>query len=45
LPAGQAIAPRVVVQEVFDQAGLWAGEQLPDWLPSAEQRAAGLVSP
>ena len=45
LPAGQAIASRVVVQEVFDQAGLWSGEQLPDWLPSAEQRAAGLVSP
>lgn len=44
LAAGQAIAPQVAVHEVFDQAGLWLEEQLPDWLLSAEQRAAGLVS-
>jgi hypothetical protein len=43
LPTGKAIAQQVMVHEVFDQAGLWAGEALPDWLPSAEQRAAGPV--
>jgi hypothetical protein len=43
LPAGQVIAHQVLVQEVFDQAGLWAGEALPGWLPLAEQRAAGQV--
>ena len=43
LPAGRAIAAQVVVQQVFDPAGLWAEEVLPGWLASAEQRAVGLV--
>lgn len=43
LPIGRVIAPQIEVREVFDQAGLWAGEELPDWLPSAEVRATGSV--
>lgn len=43
LPAGRSIAPRVVVHEVFDRSGLWAGEELPDWLPTARDRAGELV--
>lgn len=37
---GQAIAPRVQVQEVFDRDGWWPGERLPEWLVPVEQRAA-----
>jgi hypothetical protein len=36
IPAGRAIAGRVQVHEVFDPAGLWRGDELPQWLPSAE---------
>lgn len=44
LPAGRAIAPRVVVQEVFDRNGQWSGDDLPNWLPTARQRAEELVN-
>jgi hypothetical protein len=44
LPVGRSIGPRVVVQEVFDPAGLWLDEQLPEWIPTARTRAAELVS-
>lgn len=43
LPVGRNIASRVVVQEVFDRAGLWSGDALPEWLPTAEARAAQAV--
>jgi len=44
IPSGRAIASRVVVHEVFDSSGLWPGDALPDWLPTAESRASELVS-
>ena len=40
LPAGRAIAPQVQVQEVFDDAGHWAGTVLPEWMMTASTRAA-----
>lgn len=42
LPAEHLIALQVVVHEVFDQAGLWQGEALPDWLAAAQDRADSL---
>ena len=36
IPAGRAIADRVHVHQVFDPVGLWSGDELPQWLPSAE---------
>jgi hypothetical protein len=44
LPGGRAIASRVAVYEVFDRGGIWSGEQLPEWLPTAEARADEMVS-
>jgi hypothetical protein len=44
LPVGQAIASRIAVHEVFDSAGLWSGDALPNWIPTAEARAVELVS-
>jgi hypothetical protein len=35
---GRAIADRVAVHEVYDRAGLWTDDALPDWLPTAAQR-------
>ena len=39
IPAGRAISPQVEVREVYDESGLWAGDFLPSWSPSAGQRS------
>jgi hypothetical protein len=39
LPNGRAIAPQVQILEVYDQRGLWEGDELPAWMLSAEVRA------
>jgi hypothetical protein len=35
---GRAISDRVAVREVYDRAGLWTGDALPEWLPTAIER-------
>jgi hypothetical protein len=40
-PAGRAISPQVQIREVYDQRGIWQGDELPAWLPSAEARPSG----
>lgn len=39
LPVGRAIAPHVEVRGVYDERGIWKGESLPAWMPSAGARA------
>ena len=38
IPAGRAIAPQVVVREVYDERGLWDGDDLPTWMLTARAR-------
>ncbi|GAA2751917.1 hypothetical protein [Amnibacterium kyonggiense] len=40
LPAGCVIADRINVHEVYDSAGLWAEDELPNWLLTAHAVAA-----
>jgi hypothetical protein len=39
IPAARSIADRVRVHEVYDRAGLWPDDALPDWLPTARSIA------
>ncbi len=38
VPVGRTIADRVVVQQVYDERGLWNDEKPPEWLPTAQAR-------